>query len=65
MVQHQYIARIKLEDAVVKTFSGDDIEKLQAHLMQSLEDECTNARGEIVNNDSGELVYQCRKQCFE
>jgi len=65
MIQQRYTARIRLEKKVVLIIPGDDVNKLLAKLLGQLDGECSNALGEIIENKSGEVVHQCRKQPFE
>jgi hypothetical protein len=65
VLQQRYTARVVLGEQVILVISGDDVNKLMAALLEHLDREHTNAKGEIVETLSGKVVHQCCKQASE
>lgn len=60
-MKHKYTAKIYLEKDEMVHNSGDDLDGLYTWMLAQAEDKFGNVHGEIVDNQSQEVVRKFRK----
>ncbi|STY29893.1 Uncharacterised protein [Legionella wadsworthii] len=62
MEKDLYQATIRIENNVISTVTGKDINFLKIHLSEKCDLEQSGVEGEITELSSGKIVYKCHKQ---
>ncbi|KTD69128.1 MULTISPECIES: hypothetical protein [Legionella] len=57
-----YEARIKIENKVISTTTGKNIDTLKIHLSERCDLEPSGTEGEIIELATGKIIYRCNKQ---
>ncbi len=59
--EERYTGQILVNDQVVETIIGHDLDKLKAKLLVSLNNEYNSGEGKIIDNMTGEVIHRCRR----
>ncbi|KTD01802.1 hypothetical protein OQJ19_12470 [Fluoribacter gormanii] len=57
-----YEARIKIEEKIISSTTGSNIESLMILLTEKCDLEHSGAEGEIIEIATGKVIYRCHKQ---
>ena len=61
-VKNPYEGRIRINNQIVYTVTGESINELQVLLHGRCQTEESGTEGEIIELSSGKTVYRCRKE---
>lgn len=59
-----YAAKMFSNGSVIYHCFGDNIESLQVQMIMLLERELSHTYAVIVQNDTGHILFQCRKSAY-
>ncbi|STY28825.1 Uncharacterised protein [Legionella wadsworthii] len=57
-----YEARVKIGNLIISKIRGIKADALKVYLSVQCDIESSGARGELIDLDSGRVIYSCRKQ---